>query len=58
MGWWRVGWCLRGVLWARGGRWCVAGVCVVSIPRARLREVCGRVWDVEGVALLEELFGF
>lgn len=33
--------------------WCGRVKC---IPRARLREVCGWVWDVEGVAFLEEPF--
>ena len=50
---------MLGALWARGGCWCVpplVGVWVVSRERACLREVCGRVGDVEGVTLLEELF--
>ena len=34
----------------------LVGVWVASRERACLREVCGWVWDVEGVAFLEELF--
>ena len=50
---------VRGALWARGGCWCaphLVGVWVVSRERACLREACGRVGDVEGVAFAEELF--
>lgn len=35
----------------------LVGVWVASRERACLREVCGWVRDVEGVAFLEELFG-
>ena len=45
-----------GALWARGGCWCsppLVGVWVVSRERPCLREVCGWVGDMEGVALLE-----
>ena len=50
---------MLGALWARDrvgaplvGVWCVPR------ERACLREVCGWVWDVEGVAFAQELFGF
>ena len=36
----------------------LVGVWVASRERACLREVCGWVGDVEGVAFLEEPFGF
>ena len=47
------------VLCGRGiGMVCpLVSVWVVSRERACLREVCGWVWDVEGVAFAQELFG-
>ena len=36
----------------------LVSVWVASRERACLREVCGWVWDVEGVAFAQELFGF
>ena len=58
---WVAGWGggVFGVLWVRGRvgvSW--VGVWVVSCERVCLCEVCGWVGDVEGVAFLEELFGF
>ena len=48
------------VLCGRGiGMVCpLVSVWVASRERACLREVCGWVWDVEGVAFAQELFGF
>lgn len=47
-----------GALWARDRVGApLVGVWVASRERACLREVCGRVRDVEGVAFLEEPFG-
>lgn len=49
-----------GVLWVRdrgGVSPPLVSVWVVSCERACLREVCGWVWDVEGVAFAQELFG-
>ena len=58
---WAAGWGggVLGALWARDrGGVSLVGVWVASRERACLREVCGWVGDVEGVAFLEELFGF
>ena len=50
---------MLGALWARDrGGAPLVGVWVASRERACLREVCGWVGDVEGVAFLEEPFGF
>lgn len=47
-----------GALWARDRVGApLVGVWVASRERACLREVCGWVRDVEGVAFLEEPFG-
>ena len=58
---WATGWGggVLGALWARDrGGAPLVGVWVASRERACLREVCGWVGDVEGVAFLEEPFGF
>ena len=58
---WVAGWGggVFGVLWVRGRVGVsLVGVWVVSCERVCLCEVCGWVGDVEGVAFLEELFGF
>ena len=48
---------MLGVLWARDRVGApLVGVWVASRERACLREVCGWVRDVEGVAFLEEPF--
>lgn len=48
---------MLGVLWVRDRVGVpLVGVWVVSRERACLREICGWVGDMEGVALLEELF--
>ena len=57
---WATGWGggVLGALWARDRVGApLVGVWVASRERACLREVCGWVWDVEGVAFLEEPFG-
>ena len=56
---WATGWGggVLGVLWARDRVGApLVGVWVASRERACLREVCGWVRDVEGVAFLEEPF--
>ena len=52
---WRCAWCFMGAGWLPR---VLVGAWVVSRERACLRDVHGWVGDVEGVALLEELFGF
>ena len=53
--WWGGG--VLGVLWVRDRVGVpLVGVWVASRERACLREICGWVGDMEGVALLEELF--
>lgn len=57
---WATGWGggVLGALWARDRVGApLVGVWVASRERACLREVCGWVRDVEGVAFLEEPFG-